>query len=135
MKKETTIRDLVEFLETAQSREIPFKNSDMVSAVRSAALQNDEASLRRLSEAMVEGYIRLNPLKSREIMTQNAHETVLSLAYLADHSPDSSTEWVNLGPEKAYADNQYYGRAMSLVKRTYESRQMDVVEILKSATE
>lgn len=121
-----SIQELIEFLRTATNNTVPYKNSQMVAAVKDAASLRDMASLEQLSDAMVDAYVRLNPDKPHETMVRNAIDTIATLAYLADHSP-SSDEWITLGPVKAYMQRHQYGNAMTLVKRIYDKRQIDLM--------
>lgn|SRR3989338_8660571 len=123
---EVSVQELIEFFETTTDRTIPYKIPQMVAAVKNAASGEDVDSLERLSDAMVDAYVRLNPNKSPETMVRNARETLATLAYFADHDP-TPAEYVALGPVKAYKSPQYYGTAMGLVKIIYDSKQMDLM--------
>lgn len=124
---EISAQELIEWLNTTTDRTIPYKNSQMVGAVKDTSSLQDENSLEQLSDAMVDAYVRLNPDKPYETMVRNARETLATLAYLADHEPASPAEWVALGPVKAYKSPQLYGAAMSLVKRIYDKKQIDLM--------
>jgi hypothetical protein len=124
---EISAQELIEWFKTTTDRTIPYRNSQMIAAVKDAASLKDMDSLEQLSDAMVGAYIRLNPDKSNETMVRNARETLATLAYLADHEPASPAEWIALGPIKAYKSPQQYGTAMGLVKRIYDNKQIDLM--------
>ncbi len=121
-----TIQELIKWFNTTLDRTIPYRNSEMVAAVKGAASVQDMNSLEQLSDAMVGAYIRLNPDKPHETMVRNARETLATLAYLADYEP-SPTEWAALGPVRAYEQPHQHGYAMALVRRIYESKQIDLM--------
>ena len=125
---EISAQELIEWFNTTTDRTIPYKNSQMVGAVKDAALLQDKGSLEQLSDAMVGAYVRLNPDRPQDIMVRNARETLAVLAYLADHEPSSPAEWVALGPVKAYRQSHQYGSAMTLVKGIYDEKQIDLMK-------
>ena len=127
----TDIETLIEFFENVDGKiRIPFKNSEMASAVRNAALKRDVDSLKRLVLSLEMSYVRANPDKPSELMLKNARSSFLGLAYIADHNP-SPFDWMILHPKKAYSSQEHYGPAMSLAKSIYEERDLDVNNILR----
>ena len=124
---EISVKELIGWFNITTDRTIPYKDSQMVGAVKNAALIQDRDSLEQLSDVMVNAYVRLNPDRPRQTMVRNARETLATLAYLADHEPASPAEWVALGPVKAYKSPEHYGPAMDLVKKIYDGKQIDLM--------
>ncbi|MBI5061873.1 MAG: hypothetical protein HZB67_06210 [Candidatus Aenigmarchaeota archaeon] len=123
-----TIQELTSYFRRVRTSEtIPYKNSEMVFAVKDASSVDDFRSLSELSEAIEEGYSRANPTEDRKKMVSNARGTLATLAYLADHDP-SPLDWMSLGPVAAFADEGCYGSAMSLLRKVYESREIDLMK-------
>ncbi|MEK6913174.1 MAG: hypothetical protein AABW47_00700 [Nanoarchaeota archaeon] len=121
-----TIRELNAFFRKAKEGDtIPFKNTEMVEAVRCASLDGNFIEVLELSETLENAYTTANPNKPKARMIQNARETLTGLAYLADYEC-SPLEWMEIGPAKAYALK--IGKdAMNLVQKVYENRQIDII--------
>lgn len=124
--QEPTTQDLIRFFETTIVRDIPFLNSQMVAAVKQSSKEENIGTLEKMLDSMTNAYVRLNPEKSRETMIKNARETFATLAYLADHNP-SPEGWKAIGPIDAYAHECDYGRAMSLVRKIFDLKKIDLM--------
>jgi len=123
-----TIKELTNFFKQAKEgdRKIPFKNTEMIEAVRSASLEDNFIGILEFSKTLEDSYIITNPNKPKAEMIQNARETLTCLAYLADYPHCYPFEFMEIGPAKAYSLGARKD-AMNLVQRVYESRQIDIV--------
>jgi len=122
-----TTQELIEFFRTTKERAIiPYKNSEMIAAVKQSSFKQDIDSLEQLLNEMTDAYIRVNPDKPRETMIRNVQETFVTLAYLADHDP-SFEEWKSIGPIDAYVHECDYERVMNLVKKIFGCQKINLM--------
>lgn len=123
---DVTTQELIRYFERVKCRGvIPYNNSQMVAAVRESSLKQDSQSLEQLLYVMEKAYCRINFEEPTQTL-RNARDTFATLAYFADHTP-SSGEWLSIGPVKAYASREHYGRAMCIAQEIFKNRQIDLM--------
>jgi len=127
-----TTETLTAYFNTTLGRDpIPYKNSEMVHAIRASSLQQDREALEHLLDALEASFVRAIP-ENKETILKHARELLADLAYFADHDP-SYREYSTLGPAKAYAQRAQ-GRAMSLVQVIFEKRAIALGKVFAEET-
>lgn len=122
-----TIQEIIAYFNTTAEELIPFRISEMSSAVKDAAYKNDKHSLEQLTDAMIRGYTTIKSDQSSAVWKNTALRIVAVLAYFADHEPITSKP-TDLIIIKAYKSEQDYGSAMKLIKEIYDEKKIDMMK-------
>ena len=121
MAKKLTANNLISFFNHAQGRAtLPFRNTEMAEVLEGLGQTQNVRKFEELSDAITNAYVRSQPDTPRKNMEENARETLATLAYIADHKPNSPQSWAAFPPSEAYRSPEHYGPAMTLIKKIYE---------------
>ena len=117
--------EMNQFFRETEDRKIPYKNTEMVSAIENACLEGKLDLVNDFITTLSDAYVRLNPNKPRKEMLNNAYETIITLAYRVDYPAKEDF--------KDMLSNYLIDKkeTMKMVSSVFDSRGIDLIEILK----